>query len=524
MTIGAQSGFRTSTLSSVTFNYRSLLFKFKPTLRRLSLYSSNNNFLNNKIFPESKHIISTRKIMSWTCTRCTFVNPQSQKSTCEICLSPQLPPPPPQPPLTSPSHSLSLSSQVPHPPISSSSSSSPPKWSCKACTFLNPYNISNCQVCDTRASLSSLSTIDDLNILDPDDDSASSVGSIFYPLRRCSTKIPDPMDLVEKLSPKRKTPDLVDMKHDELGGFRGVKSAKKAVISEKAEAENGLVKMAENAETHKGLRMIKILSYNVWFREDLEMHNRMQAIGELIQLHSPHVICFQEVTPNIYAAFQKSGWWKKYHCSVSHEMAHSAAYFCMQLVSLPVKYFSQTPFSNSIMGRELCIAEIAVEVEKPLVVATTHLESPCPAPPTWDQMFSKERVQQAKEAVNLLGRYKNVIFCGDMNWCDKLDGQFPFLEGWVDAWLKLRPKEVGWTYDTKSNKMLLGNRTLQKRLDRFICHLHDFEISGIEMIGTEAITGLSHCKEKKRKGGIQKLELPVLPSDHYGLLLTITSQ
>lgn len=38
---------------------------------------------------------------------------------------------------------------------------------------------------------------------------------------------------------------------------------------------------------------MKILSYNVWFREDLELHKRMKAIGDLVQLHSPDLICFQ---------------------------------------------------------------------------------------------------------------------------------------------------------------------------------------------------------------------------------------
>lgn len=41
----------------------------------------------------------------------------------------------------------------------------------------------------------------------------------------------------------------------------------------------------------------KILSYNVWFREDLEMHGRMKALGNLIELHSPDVICFQVFFP-----------------------------------------------------------------------------------------------------------------------------------------------------------------------------------------------------------------------------------
>lgn len=38
---------------------------------------------------------------------------------------------------------------------------------------------------------------------------------------------------------------------------------------------------------------LKILSYNVWFREDLEVYKRMSAIGDIIQQHSPDLICFQ---------------------------------------------------------------------------------------------------------------------------------------------------------------------------------------------------------------------------------------
>ncbi|KAL8130157.1 hypothetical protein V2J09_019312 [Rumex salicifolius] len=279
----------------------------------------------------------------------------------------------------------------------------------------------------------------------------------------------------------------------------------------------------ERFESDKHPSSIKILSYNVWFREDLEMQERMEEIGDLIHLHSPHIICLQEVTPEIYCIFQNSSWWRLYqYCSVSPKMAYSKPYFCMLLAKLPVESFNHTPFSNTKMGRELCIAEVKVNPDKSLMVATTHLESPCPGPPKWDQMYSKERVAQANESVNLLMEYPNVVFGGDMNWDDKLDGHFPLPKGWVDAWLNLKPNEKGYTYDTKSNKMLSGNRSLQKRLDRFFCNLKDFTISGIEMVGTEEIPGLLYCKEKKSKNGIKKLMLPVFPSDHYGLLVTIT--
>ncbi|KAE8715152.1 SKU5 similar 4 isoform 1 [Hibiscus syriacus] len=176
------------------------------------------------------------------------------------------------------------------------------------------------------------------------------------------------------------------------------------------------------------------------------------------------------------------------------------------------------------MGRELCMTEVEVLGGETLVVATSHLESPCPGPPKWDQMFSKERVEQAKVAINILQNNQNVIFGGDMNWDDKLDGQFPFPDGWIDAWRELRPAEDGFTYDTKLNQMLSGNRSLRKRLDRFICKLKDFTISGVEMIGMEPIPGLSYTKEKSYRQEKKLLELPVLPSDHYGLLLTISSK
>lgn len=134
-----------------------------------------------------------------------------------------------------------------------------------------------------------------------------------------------------------------------------------------------------------GLNTLKILSFNVWFREDLELHKRMKALGDLIQVHSPDIICFQvfsyclslkqlekekriqgvkkkkfvilcspklssdshfalqEVTPNIYDIFQQSSWWKIYNCSVSSQMALLRPYFCMQVVYIKVYV---TSFSN----------------------------------------------------------------------------------------------------------------------------------------------------------------------------------
>ncbi|KAF8723283.1 hypothetical protein HU200_021801 [Digitaria exilis] len=88
-------------------------------------------------------------------------------------------------------------------------------------------------------------------------------------------------------------------------------------------------------------------------------------------------------------------------------------------------------------------------------------------------------------------------YSGDMNWDDKGDGPFPLQDGWIDAWVELKPGDDGWTYDTKANGMLSGNCKLQKRMDRFLCKLEDFKIDNIEMIGKEAIPGISYFRDKK---------------------------
>jgi len=180
----------------------------------------------------------------------------------------------------------------------------------------------------------------------------------------------------------------------------------------------------------------------------------------------------------------------------------------LQLSKLPVKQFFSKPFQNSRMGRDLCAAEIDAGANKKLVVATSHLESPTPP-----EMNSVGRVAQAGEALSLLNSVPNVIFGGDMNWDEISDGPFPLRGGWQDAWSVLRPEENGWTYDTRSNMMLKGNRPLWKRLDRFVCKLQDFRMVSVDMIGRDAIPGISYYNKRK--------ELPVLPSDHYGLVLTI---
>ena len=85
----------------------------------------------------------------------------------------------------------------------------------------------------------------------------------------------------------------------------------------------------------------------------------------------------------------------------------------------------------------------------------------------------------------------------------------------MDAWRELRG-DGGWTYDVVANPMVKGlNLPVERRRpDRFICKLRDFVLGSIEMVGVEPIPGVARFDDK---GGV----VPVLPSHHFGLLLTI---
>jgi hypothetical protein len=72
------------------------------------------------------------------------------------------------------------------------------------------------------------------------------------------------------------------------------------------------------------------------------------------------------------------------------------------------------------------------------------------------------------------------------------------------------------------NDMLRGY--LQKRLDRAFVKLRDFDVRSIEMVGKQPIPGVTYHKTVSNRGKSQNIELPVLPSDHFGLLVTLRAK
>ena len=84
----------------------------------------------------------------------------------------------------------------------------------------------------------------------------------------------------------------------------------------------------------------------------------------------------------------------------------------------------------------------------------------------------------------------------------------------VDAWSQQNPRDPGLTYDGKKNAMLGPYNRLRKRLDRVFSKAAKYNLVSIVMVGTQALPGVTFVKSYK-KG---PKTLPVLPSDHFGLL------
>ena len=84
----------------------------------------------------------------------------------------------------------------------------------------------------------------------------------------------------------------------------------------------------------------------------------------------------------------------------------------------------------------------------------------------------------------------------------------------VDAWTEQNPKDPGLTYDGKRNPMLGPYNRLRSRLDRVFCKMSKYKLASVVMVGTQAIAGVTYTRSYKKGPTI----LPVLPSDHFGLL------
>ncbi|KAL6840633.1 hypothetical protein ACP4OV_029497 [Aristida adscensionis] len=328
---------------------------------------------------------------------------------------------------------------------------------------------------------------------------------------------------------------------------------------------------------------MKFLTYNVWSCEHVAVYRRM-SIREIIEQHDPDVIFLQEVTDYILSLFQEAAWWRQYCMFSSQEKKQSLLLSknafrtdadepghlsnCCQ----PGCRRRSTRYLR-LHGRALPRARGDLPSRGPTPSDIGSVRRRTCAGEFLEHFDAVHEPQHGRPFV----LDDNVVLSGDIGWDDDLDGPLRLGGdgGWVDAWRELRGGggEGGWTYDAVANPMLRGfSRPERRRPDRFCrprdftlesgaelgmmpwrmeihvstliymvrergWHLSDEErrprhasmfgnsqhlnpssattlLDSIEMVGVEPIPGVTRFNDK---GDI----LPVFPSNHFGLLLTI---
>ena len=304
------------------------------------------------------------------------------------------------------------------------------------------------------------------------------------------------------------------------------------------------------------LKEVRVLTYNVWFAEHVALADRVQGLSDVVVRSDPHVLCLQEVTPNILMLLHAMPWFEAYKCTPPP----AQPYFTVVLFKQSLHKRDKTTrlvrrnFPGSKMGRYADgVAGIECGGGRELTVMSSHLESFI----SKAQTSSAERVAQLKDTLRVLdgvvdrraaerskhggsggaldagpgalpdggsgvsgGGVRNALFAGDTNWDETTDGEVPLPPGWEDAWLLKGDGGPGYTYDLKRNAMMSGY--LQKRLDRVFCRLEDFRVASFEMVGTTPVTrpdGSTATYVNEWKGRAETKA--VLPSDHFGVLVTL---
>eukprot|EP00549_Striatella_unipunctata_P004607 CAMPEP_0118674352 /NCGR_PEP_ID=MMETSP0800-20121206/841_1 /TAXON_ID=210618 ORGANISM="Striatella unipunctata, Strain CCMP2910" /NCGR_SAMPLE_ID=MMETSP0800 /ASSEMBLY_ACC=CAM_ASM_000638 /LENGTH=280 /DNA_ID=CAMNT_0006569539 /DNA_START=64 /DNA_END=906 /DNA_ORIENTATION=- len=272
------------------------------------------------------------------------------------------------------------------------------------------------------------------------------------------------------------------------------------------------------------------MTYNVWFGEPYPKE-RMEAISRICLGEMPLVIGFQEVTPMLapllFPQMSDLGYKVLNQPGLNSYGVAIALHSTCTVVSSGF-----LEFRDSIMGRGLLWIHFRVDNVE-ILFSTTHLESFVPRFQGKKYDGAKEREAQVKQIETFCSKYieKNpnleaFILTGDLNWDDqsKKNLDKPLLSvldktEWKDAWLELKPGDDGYTYDAKESPMLGGY--LRRRFDRCVATgTGNYSFSSAHLVGKEPLEGL--IWQKQQQFGKKGKSVPVLPSDHYGLHVTLS--
>jgi len=241
-------------------------------------------------------------------------------------------------------------------------------------------------------------------------------------------------------------------------------------------------------------KTLSLVTYNV-LADPIFEKERVPALLDILKKSDADIIALQEVAPWFVKILEKEPWITKYkplkldeELFIAHEFLILSKY---EIESIALK---KLPGKQ---GRMMFIANIKVNGKK-MNIATCHLES---------RLDDGEvRAKQLELFFKNLPPEEDAIFMGDFNFGDGEEPDSSHLDkNFQDLWLKLRPKEPGYTWNIEiSNMAQKGSFPNEKsrRIDRILMKSGEWHSSKIEIIGDEPIS-----KDKKH----------IFPSDHFGL-------
>lgn len=242
----------------------------------------------------------------------------------------------------------------------------------------------------------------------------------------------------------------------------------------------------------------------------------MEGIAHIITAKKPDVIALQEMTATHWESCLKHKSFQMYHWS---DPPAEGRYYTLLGSLRPFPHAPmRSEFEVTMMGRDFLAARIKINGcnMPPLVVGTSHLES------LNSFKVRREQMNQSFHRMDMVGETSSksevddMVFCGDTNINEQIDGMVSLPHPWKDAWLELRGRsgDPGFTFDVDRNGMMAQmdgwaqeNRA-RLRFDRFWTKLKHYRLDEIELVGVEAL------------GGSADVET-IWASDHFGLLLTL---
>jgi len=242
-----------------------------------------------------------------------------------------------------------------------------------------------------------------------------------------------------------------------------------------------------------------LMSFNI-MKETIHLEERMGALIDIIQVHFPHFIAFQENNNQHYQIFLNSSFIRE-HYYLSDFTGQNCGFKCTLWSRIYPLQLTKLEAHN----RPFLIGVYPVNRIGNICVSSVHLTSGNNA---------SKRQQQIKYIYQeLLSRSSHSFLMGDCNACQSEDDLSLQQQDFLDSWLSINNSN-GSTRHT-GNDIYLNNEIKTQhmkwikgcRLDRIMIHSDRMVVTTIEKIGTENI--------------FKNRDKMLYISDHCGLLARI---